>query len=124
MKFTISLNACHKIWLEEEQDLFRFNLGNCFKTEKEAVDYRENILTKQALKDLALELNNGVEIDWKNEDQYKYRIYFDYCTSRLSQRWRTQSLDFNIYCLNSAFITIAKDRIGEDKLIKLIKSGV
>lgn len=114
----------HNDWCGDYQDLFRYNTGNCFKTEQEALDYKENLLTKQALKDLALELNNGVEIDWDNENQYKYQIYFDYCTSRLSQCWVTQSPDFNIYCLNSDFIRIAKDRIGEEKLIKLIKSGI
>lgn len=111
-------------WGIEDTDLFRFNTGNCFKTKQEVEEYKENLLTKQALKDLALELNNGVEIDWDNENQYKYQIYFDYCTSRLSQCWVTQSPDFNIYCLNSDFIRIAKDRIGEEKLIKLIESGI
>ena len=50
-------------WQYDDEDIFRFNIGNCFKTEQEAEEYKENLLTKQALKDLALELNNGVEIN-------------------------------------------------------------
>lgn len=114
----------YKFWEEIETDLFRFNTGNCFKTEQEAEEYKENLLTKQQLKDLALELNNGVEFDWENDNQHKYVIYVDCITSKLSQCWGTHSKDFNIYCLNYDFIDIAKERIGEEKIIKLIKSGV
>lgn len=110
-------------WYGTDSDIFRFNIGNCFKTEQEAIDFKENILTKQALKDLALELNNGIEIDWENENQKKYHLEYD-----------CYSLDYNItysyinlgqvYCLNEDFKTIAKDRISEEKLIRLIKSGI
>lgn len=116
-------NACHKIWLEEEQDLFRFNLGNCFKTEEEAKDYKENILTKQALKDLALELNNRVEICWNNgQNKYYIAYYGGKCLSILQTL--SQKDIGQVYCLDENFLGIAKERIGEEKLIKLIKSGV
>ena len=106
-------------------DDFRYNSGNYFETDEQAKDFRENILTKQALKDLALELNNGVEIDWDYFYQLKYYILYN-------NRFKTLSIDFDrnhqcsskIYCVNSNFLDIAKDRIGEEKLIKLIKSGV
>lgn len=112
-------------WGIEDTDLFRFNTGNCFKTEQETKDFKENLLTKQALKDLALELNNGVEIDWDYYYQLKYYILYN-------NKFKTLSIDFDrnhqcsskIYCINPNFLDIAKDRIGEEKLIKLIKSGV
>lgn len=113
---------CRDIWYGVEEDLFRFSIGNCFKTEEEVEEYEENLLTKQALKDLALELNN--DIDWKSENQYKYYLYLDYQTNTLSMNWVYTQRDNNIYCLNAEFLVIAKDRIGEEKLIKLIKSGV
>lgn len=111
-------------WCDEYRDLFRFNTGNCFKTEQEAEEYKENLLTKQALKDLALEFNNGVEIDWKSEKQDKYYLYLDYQTNTLGMNLVYTEQDNNIYCLNAEFLIIAKDRIGEEKLIKLIKSGI
>ena len=114
----------YKFCEEIETDLFRFNTGNCFKTEQEAEDCKENLLTKQALKDLALELNNGVEIDWKSHKQEKYYIYFDYGKMGLNQYYSYMAQQACINCLNENFLTIAKDRIGEEKLIKLIKSGV
>lgn len=114
-------------WGIEDTDLFRFNTGNCFKTKQEVEEYKENLLTKQALKDLALELNNGVEIDWENYAQSKFSIYYQ--GYRISQGLKLDSADCytelgQVYCLNAEFLTIAKDRIGEEKLIKLIKSGV
>lgn len=112
------------IWNNLYRDHLRFDIGNCFKTEQEALDYRENILTKQALKDLALELNNGVEIDWDDENQRKY--FFNYTNKRASflDNLTITLQASNIYCLNVDFLDIAIDRIGEEKLIKLIKSGV
>lgn len=123
------IDDCGKLesesYMDYDADLFRFNTGNCFKTEEEAEEYRENLLTKQALKDLALELNNGVKIDWDYFYQLKYYILYN-------NRFKTLSIDFDrnhrcsskIYCVDSNFLDIAKDRIGEEKLIKLIKSGV
>lgn len=112
------------IWHNNKFDLFRFNTGNCFKTEKEAEEYKENLLTKQALKDLALELNNGVEIDWC-EENFKYSIYFNLNNNKLTDHNSDDYIGLGqIYCLDNNFLTIAKDRMGEERLIKLIKSGV
>lgn len=113
-------------WGNDNVDLFHFNTGNCFKSEQEALDYRENLLTKQQLKDLALELNNGVEIDWENGAQTKFSIYYQ---GHHVQELRLDSSDFyteigQVYCLDAIFLETAKDRIGEEKLIKLIESGV
>lgn len=114
----------YRFWEESEADLFRFNTGNCFKTEQEALDYRENILTKQALKDLALELNEGVEIDWKDENQRKYFFNYDNKRDCFLDNLTITLQASNIYCLNIVFLDIAIDRIGKEKIIKLIKSGV
>lgn len=112
-------------WGIEDTDLFRFNTGNCFKTKQEVEEYKENLLTKQALKDLALELNNGVEIDWDYYYQLKYYIFYNNGLKTLSIDFdRIHRCSSKIYCVNSNFLDIAKDRIGEEKLIKLIKSGV
>ena len=112
-------------WYETESDIFRFNIGNCFKTEQEAEEYKENLLTKQALKDLALELNNGVEIDWSDENQNKYVITFYNDLKMLNCYKNSFNKDLGqIYCLDYQFLTIATVRIGKEKLIKLIKSGV
>lgn len=114
----------YKFWEKIETDLFRFNTGNCFKTEQEAEEYKENLLTKQALKDLALELNDGVEIDWDDDNQPKFYINYYSLSMELSQDFSKTIRGTDIVCLNKNFIDIAKARIGEEKLIKLIKSGV
>lgn len=111
-------------WDFDDIDYYRFNIGNCFKTRQEGEDYRENLLTKQALKDLALKLNKGAEIDWDDEMETKYMLYIN----ERKQLAQNSSFDFidlgQIYCLSKEFLNIAKDHIGEEKLIKLIKSGL
>lgn len=113
------------VWKAFQEDLFRFYSGNCFKTKQECEEYEENLLTKQALKDLALELNDGVELNWQDTNQTKYFIYYENQDCMLYSDYRSLSQSIGqVYCLNNNFISIAKDRIGEEKLIKLIKSGV
>lgn len=111
-------------YLGDGIDLFRFNTGNCFETKQEAMDFKENLLTKQQLKDLALELNEGVEIDWKNDRQPKHYLYIDHDINLLTTEYAVTIQENIVYCLNNQFLTVAKKRIGEEKLIKLIKSGV
>lgn len=124
--FYIDGSGCivSEIWTNSSPDLFRFNTGNCFKTKQEAEEYKENLLTKQALKDLALELNNGVEIDWENASQQKFSILSECQHFLLQECCISYSALGQVFCLDKNFLTIAKDRIGEEKLIKLIKFGL
>lgn len=114
-------------WINTDGDYFRFTTGNYFKTEQEAMDYKENLITKQQLKDLALELNDGKEINW-NDGYNKYYLSCNFYSSEAeplasSFVYNFQSLG-EVYCLNKDFLQIAKQRIGEERIIKLIKSGV
>lgn len=111
-------------WNNGVMDNYKYSVGNCFKTEEEVYDYKENLIAKQQLKDLALELDNGVEIDWKDSSQDKYYIFITPYTFKLEQGFITTYRDSNIYCLDKNYLSIAKQRMGEEKLIKLIKSGV
>lgn len=111
-------------WKNDMTDMFKFDIGNCFKTEQEAEEFKENLLTKQALKDLALELNNGVEIDWDDENQRKYFFNYTNKSDGFIDNLTITLQASNIYSLNVDFLDIAKERIGEEKIIKLIKSGV
>lgn len=111
-------------WNNGVYDNHRHNIGNCYSTEDEVRDYNENLLTKQRLKDLAVELNNNVEPNWKNINQLKYYIYLNPKTHELAQSFITTYKDVGIYCLDDKLLNIAKQRIGEEKIIKLIKSGV
>lgn len=110
----------------KEEDNFRYFIGNYFKTEQEAEEYRDNLITKQKLKDLALRLNKGVELNWADTSQFKYFIKLlrenkDF----LDSDYIVTFVDLGqVYCLDKDFLNKAKQEIGEDKLIKLIKSGL
>lgn len=100
----------------------RYSLGNYFKTKEEAEEYRDNLLTKQKLKDLALRLNKGVKIDWNNDSQIKRAMSYKEISNELySTTWCEPRYIGAVYCLDANFLNIAKREIGEDKLIKLIK---
>lgn len=113
-------------WYHNNQyDSYRYSIGNCFKTQCEASEYKELLQTKQALRDLALELNDGVDAIWDNVDQRKYVVYFDSSKNVMNMGEVHWTFDMGqICCLNENFLSLARERIGEEKLIKLIKSGI
>lgn len=106
----------------DDFDNYHYNSGNCFKTEWQALAYRDNVLIKQQLKDLALELNNGVAIDWRDDTQIKYYIYL--APSGLYIDSTNRQVVSQVCCLSNLFLSEALAKIGKENIIKLIKSGV
>ena len=101
-------------------DEYRFKTRNHFKTEEEAEEYKEVMNTYYDLMDLAEELNNGEKINWNDEAQFKYVIYYNYEENSLEKTYAYSSKDLGqIYCLDENFKEKAIEKIGKDKLIKL-----
>lgn len=120
-----NMSIRYDIWKGCLADKFRYAQGNCFKTSEEAQEYLDNLKTKGELKLLAEELNKGRIIDWENVLQDKYLLSFDNNTEKLRQHpFVITECQSAIYCLDKNFLKVAKERIGEERLIKMIKSGV
>ena len=113
---------CNKIQKVTDWD---YSQGNCFKTRHEAEEHLENLKTKAELRALAEELNGDEVIDWNDGEQWKYCIFY---TSRGNYIDRDEMCTCQnqgaTYCLDPDFLDKAIERIGEERLIKMIKSGV
>lgn len=109
----------------DDVDNYHYISGNYFKTEWQALDYRDNVLIKQQLKDLALELNRGAQLRWDDQYQTKYYIHYYEKQNQLCLNDTTVGHSIGgIYCLDKYFLQIALKQIGEENIIKLIKSGI
>lgn len=72
------------------------------------------------LMDLAEELNNGEKIDWNDNQQCKYTIFYDFEDNFLNRNNAYVCKEFGqIYCLDGDFVEKAIEKIGKDKLTKL-----
>lgn len=80
--------------------------------------------TKHELQDLADELNEVEPIDWEDNNQAKIFIEYHHIANRLVRGFAYSCRGLNIYSTNVRFLEIAKERIGEDRLIKLFKEGI
>lgn len=101
-------------------DKYRFKTRNYFKTEEEEEEYQEVMNTYYDLMDLAEELNNGEKIDWHNEYQCKFPIYYSFKCDTLDEGRAYVCKELGqIYCLDEDFLKKAIKKIGEDKLKKL-----
>ncbi len=106
-------------------DNFRYYSGNYFKTENKTERYELNLLTYQQLKDIALRLNNGQEINWNNRNQNKYYFYFDFRGNRfVTDIFITDKDLLTVYCLDKNFLNVALDEIGETSLKQLLVEGI
>lgn len=101
-------------------DKYNYKTRNYFKSEEEAEEYQEVINTYYDLMDLAEELNNGEKINWNDETQCKYVIYYNYKENSLEKTYDYWCKDLGqIYCLDGGFLEKAIEKIGKDKLTKL-----
>lgn len=101
---------------------FHYDIGDYFKTAQEAEKLYNNIIITQKLKDIALRLNDGVEIDWNEDDQGKYFIYYKFSDDSLNigTVYNCKTLS-SIYCLSPKFLGVALDEIGSKELRNYIK---
>lgn len=103
-------------------DKYRYKIRNYFKTEEEAEEYKEVMNTYYDLMDLAEELNNGEKIDWNDNQQCKYTIFYDFEDNFLKRTNAYVCKELGqIYCLDGDFVEKAIEKIGEDRLKKLFK---
>lgn len=104
----------------DEFDNYRYKMRNYFKTDEEAVEYKKIMTTYYDLMDLAEELNNGEKIDWHNEYQCKFPIYYTFKCDTLDEGRAYVCKELGqIYCLDDNFKKKAVEKIGVDKLTKL-----
>ena len=100
-------------------DYCRFNIGNFFKTKEEAEHILEKLKVIHELQKFAYE-NNEEEIDWKNFNQCKYKIFYDAEDGDLYVDYSIQceSEPFNIYFTSFKIAKRAIEAVGEDRIKK------
>lgn len=94
-------------------------MGNCFKTEEEAKFMVEKLKVIHELEVYAYE-NNTEKIDWNNEKQSKFFLYFDYYLKRvrITSCLNWLYLPFNIYFNSEKIAKRAIEAVGEDRIKK------
>ncbi|MBQ8043090.1 MAG: hypothetical protein IJ272_02935 [Clostridia bacterium] len=108
-------------WANNCLDIDRYQMGNCFKTKEEAEKVIEKMEIYTQLKRLAEEINTE-PIDWGDSTQKKHRIFYDWDERELlTDNNNVFQMMGTIYCTSKEFLDIAKERIGEDRLLKLFK---
>ncbi|MFR1944936.1 MAG: hypothetical protein ACLS20_06520 [Faecalimonas umbilicata] len=74
------INSCK--WINDTTDNGYYEIGNCFKTKEEAEFALEKRRVEVELHRFAEE-NNECKIDWKDENQNKYYMYYNNVTGEI-----------------------------------------
>lgn len=105
----------------ERYDNDLYKTFNCFQTRKQAEAEAEKILVGRMLEDIARRLNKGENLDWSNNSQCKYYLYF-WLGEELEQHIASVRLIQGVvYCLDKNFKDIAIQEIGEERLKKYLR---
>ena len=119
---SFSSNVSYDKSIEDEFDESRINLGNCFRTEEEAVHMIKKSNIIHELQKFAYE-NNSEEISqkWQLDDyRKKYYIVYNYVEKQIKIGFalKCRSLPFNIYFESEEEAKKAIETIGEDRIKK------
>lgn len=104
-------------WDNDNVDYRRYEIGNCFKTEKEAKFALEKLKVEAELRRFAEE-NNECEIDWTDEDQEKWCMYYSYMDGDVYFTDAYCHKRNDIYFSSKKIGAQAVDSIGKERLKK------
>lgn len=104
-------------WNNCDTDCSKYEIGNCFKTEKEAefALERQKVITE--LKRYALE-HNEKEIDWNDEVQDKFGLYFYHQSKKILINTYNFDQTTFIYFTSKEIARAAIETIGEERIKK------
>lgn len=103
-------------WYDDMTDNYCYAIGNCFKTKEEADFMVEKLKVIAELKRFAEEHNT--EINWNEDNQFKYFLYYNYVTSDIFVGDNQFSKRAITYFSSKEIAHKAIDAIGADRLKK------
>ena len=107
------------VWSGWNIDENKYAIGNCFKTREEAQNAVERLKIRAELQRYADEHNEP--IDWKNNNQEKWYIYFDYDDKRFVYMWKSFTRNcFQIYFSSEEIARAAVQAVGEERIKKYL----
>ena len=107
------------LWYGTEYDKWQYLTGNCFKTKKEAEEYKKQIEYTARYKNYIEEYSEP--IDWENDNQEKYYAMFNYggVVIQLASLYYHRNQG-TIYASSEQIIWDAIREIGEDNFKKYV----
>lgn len=109
------INSCR--WINDSTDNGCYEIGNCFKTKEEAEFALERGKIETKLRRFADE-NNEYEIDWEDDDQEKWFIYYNCDTKKIDIIYNTVLKTHCIHFSSKEITKQAIDYIGKERLKK------
>lgn len=109
-------NYCNSDFIDNN----RYAIGNCFKTEEEAQNAVERLKIRAELQRYADE-HNDKPIDWKDTNQKKWHIFFNYNEGTLKYNFFYWIKDcFQIYFSSEEIAKAAVQSVGEERIKKYL----
>lgn len=106
-------------WRNDVVDKWNYLIGNCFKTEDEAEEYKKKIEYTAQYKNYIEDHNEP--IDWENRMQKKFAVYYDCDTKTIGvEQIKTFKDQGTIYASSEEIIHEAIAEIGEHNFRKYV----
>lgn len=115
-------NVVFHYWQGDTYDESAMKFGNVYKTEEDAENYVQKRLVQVELETLAKKAwkESGKQIDWTNERQSKYHIYYDYIDKEFIVSGNSNSQHIGqVFFPTKESVMNAVETIGGERLKKL-----
>ena len=100
-------------------DKFLMSTGNCFQTEEQAEFMAEKLRVIHELEKFAYK-NNEEEIDWNNDGQKKFFLYYSYSANQVLVNYviSMKEIPLNVYFTSDSIAEKSVEAIGEERIKK------
>ena len=105
-------NISYKSWYNEDVDINRYAIGNCFPTEEAAEFEREHLKVIAEMQEFAF------EPDWNNRTQSKYELFYDHTDADIHTTSYTYVNDSSICFKTEAQAQACINSVGEERIKK------
>lgn len=110
----------HNEWFDNV-DNYLYSMGNYYLSEEDCQKALDVQNTECELRELAKELNADEEIDWNNENQPKFYIFYAFSEKSIYfGRTYTVKHSNDVNCLDDDFLSKAIAKIGKDRLVEYL----
>ena len=105
---------------DDKVDKLLQSFGNCFQTEEQAEFILEKLKVIQELEKFAFENNNEEEIDWNDDGQKKFFLYYSYSANQVLVNYVISMNEnpFNVYFTSESIAEKSVETIGEERIKK------
>lgn len=98
------------------REVFLVSKGAAYENVEVALSAKEKKMLTVEFEDFIIKLNDGVQVDWQDDDRHKYVIEYEYDGKSFEDDYYFTLQTSPFFCLDKNFLEKSLEKFGEKKL--------